>query len=80
MDAPGVAAMTGDFLAAFPDLRYTFDDLFASSVVRSTSTAVPAPGRTLSCTRPLEPHAVASVLRKRPIPVKNAVVERIAMA
>jgi predicted ester cyclase len=41
MDADGVAAMMGDFLAAFPDLRYTFDDLIASGdrvVQRYTAT------------------------------------------
>jgi steroid delta-isomerase-like uncharacterized protein len=41
LDAAGVAAMMGDFLAAFPDLHYSFDDLFAAGdrvVQRYTAT------------------------------------------
>jgi hypothetical protein len=29
MDESGIAAMMGDFLNAFPDLRYTFDKFIA---------------------------------------------------
>jgi predicted ester cyclase len=61
MDANGVSAMMGDFLAAFPDLRYAFDDFIVRGdrvVERYTATGtqrgplgdLPPSGRTATWT------------------------------
>jgi steroid delta-isomerase-like uncharacterized protein len=61
MNAAGVTAMMGDFLAAFPDLRYTFDHFIVRDdyvVERYTATGtqegrlgdLPASGRTATWT------------------------------